>query len=265
MSLPVSSLYRSNMADAGARISTAIDRACQRCSDPPLVFFRADDIGIGSTQFSGMISCFKKHQLPLCLAVVPAWTNRQRLSELFSYTGGNSSQWYWHQHGYLHRNFEPAGKKLEFGPSRSADQIATSLARGRTRLENLLGKNFQPFFTPPWNRCSGITLETLQQQGYAGISRSRNASPEPPAGLPDFQVNVDLHTRKELEPEACFANLLSELESSLATGLCGIMLHHQRMNNKALFFLDMLLAILKKEQCITPLHFGDLLYQQNQS
>ena len=89
-------------------------------------------------------------------------------------------------------------------------------------------------------------MDALSELGYRALSRSRNAKPPAPAGLPDIQVNVDLHTRKEADPALSMEKLLSELRSGLSEGLCGIMIHHQLMNRRAFDFLDRLLSELSE-------------------
>lgn len=259
MTRPVPSLYRANHKEPAARLAGHIARGCERANDRPLVFFRADDIAIPSRSFAGLIALFRKHALPLCLATVPAWLNAQRLAELRLVTGTATGQWCWHQHGFSHRNFEPSGKKQEFGPAREPAELQKSLAQGRDRLLRLLGDDFSPVFTPPWNRCGEATLRALAKLDFQAVSRSRGARPDPPATLPDFQVNVDLHTRKEPTAERAFTALLHELEDGLASGQCGIMIHHQRMNTRALALLDVLLAAIKSQPTIVPVHFRDLL------
>ena len=262
MKKAVSVLYTTHHFGLKETIACRIDRGCRLSAGRPLVFFRADDIGIPSSGFMQLVTCFQKHRLPLCLATVPAWLTEGRLKELRSLTGINSTQWCWHQHGRLHRNFEPSGKKQEFGPARCKNDIQTSLGKGKKRLEHLLGLDFQPVFTPPWNRCSGDTLKSLADLGFTAVSRSRGAWPETLPQLPDFQVNVDLHTRKEAEPHLALENLATEIELGLASGLCGIMIHHQRMNGMAFQLLNILLGLIKKHQILLPVHFGDLLQKR---
>jgi hypothetical protein len=261
MTKPASSLYSSssNHLDLGDKIATHIDRGCQRSIIRPSVFFRADDIGIPSRRFEQLIECFQKYNLPLCLATVPAWLTETRLKELRRLTGANNSQWCWHQHGRVHRNFEKTGKKQEFGPARSKSDIHASLSTGRKRLETLLDKDFQPFFTPPWNRCSSDTLQSLADLGFKAVSRSKGARPVTLPYLPDYQVNVDLHTRKEVAPHLALENFLKELEQGIGSGLCGIMIHHQRMNRSALELLDILLGFIHSNRALNPVHFADLL------
>jgi len=245
--------------NTGDNIRSRIDRGCQLSTNRPLVFFRADDIGVPSRQFQQLIGCFQKHGLPLCLATVPAWLTEKRLKELRSVTGTNNSQWCWHQHGRVHRNFEATGKKQEFGPAREKDDIHASLIKGRKRLELLLDKEFFPVFTPPWNRCSGDTLQSLVDLDFKAVSRSKGARPETLPKLPDYQVNVDLHTRKERTPQLAVDNFLLEIEQGLSSGLCGIMIHHQRMNSPAVELLDLLLGLIKSNRNLLPVTFNDLI------
>jgi hypothetical protein len=258
MTKPVSSLYSARHLGFGEKIATRLERGCCRSASRPLVFFRADDIGIPSAGFSQLIACFQKHKVPLCLATVPAWLTAKRLQELHRLTGKNNKQWCWHQHGRIHRNFEQTGKKQEFGPARPREEIYASLSQGKKRLEQLLAADFHPVFTPPWNRCTSDTLQALTELEFRAVSRSKGARPEPPAHLPDYQVNVDLHTRKESDPQLCADNFLTELEQGLASGLCGIMIHHQRMNRSAFELLDLLLGSIKNNRKLTTVHFGDL-------
>lgn len=259
MTRAVSSLYLVNHDKAAARIARRIEAGCERATRQPLVFFRADDIAIPSRSFTDFIALFRNHSLPLCLATVPTWLTDKRLTELRLATGPATSQWCWHQHGYVHHNFEPSGKKQEFGPARGRAELCKSLAQGRDRLVQLLGHDFCPVFTPPWNRCGETTLQALLDLRFRAISRSSGARPAAPAALPDFQVQVDLHTRKEPSPDLAFTALLNELEGGLASGRCGIMIHHQRMNARALQLLDTLLALIKRQPAIIAVHFGDLL------
>lgn len=259
MTKPASPLYASRQAEAAKTIAERIDRGCSRSASRPSVFFRADDIGIPSLPFTQLIACFQRHSLPLCLATVPAWLNDQRLGVLRQVTGIATSQWCWHQHGQVHRNFEQGGKKQEFGPARPPEIIRSSLAQGRRRLELLLAGDFLPVFTPPWNRCGAATLQALADLDFLAVSRSLGARPETLPGLPDFQVNVDLHTRKESDPQESFARLLEEIEEGFASGRCGIMIHHQKMNGRALELLDLLLEKIAGNRQVLPVHFGDLV------
>jgi hypothetical protein len=156
-------------------------------------------------------------------------------------------------------NHEKKGKKQEFGAARTVSEIQKDLLRGKQRLEALMGENFYPVFTPPWNRCSLNALRMLPTLPYVAVSRSRDSRPRSPAGLPDFFVNVDLHTRKEGGHVSGWARLFAELEQAIVSGRCGIMIHHQLMNAAAFDFLERLLKSLLNHKNLQAVHFRDLV------
>jgi hypothetical protein len=191
--------------------------------------------------------------------VVPAWLTRPRWLALKSVGEKDASLWCWHQHGWRHVNHEATGKKQEFGDTRSRTDLEHDIGCGKRRLENLLGKNFFPVFTPPWNRCDQKALDLLNKMDYTAVSRSLGCSPPPPPGLPNLDVNVDLHTRKEKSSTAGWDNLFNDLQQALASGRCGIMIHHQRMNQVAFDFLDILLAALVRNKKLNLFNFKDIV------
>ena len=73
-------------------------------------------------------------------------------------------------------------------------------------------------------------LDALKDAGFKAVSRNRSAKPPAPDGIKEWPVNVDLHTRSEIYPRAAWDTLASELVEALGSGVCGIMIHHQRMN-----------------------------------
>lgn len=139
------SLYRRPPADIKKRLQTALDNGLARGCGEAEIFFRADDIGVQGKQFSQLIQLFLAARLPLCLAVVPSWLTPLRFKSLLSLTGQHSSQWCWHQHGWLHQNHESEGKKQEFGSARPATEQWADLAKGKRRLTSIMGDSFFPF------------------------------------------------------------------------------------------------------------------------
>ncbi|MFO7596757.1 MAG: DUF2334 domain-containing protein [Desulfocurvibacter africanus] len=251
-------LWRHPPADVLERLERTIERAS---GQQATLFFRADDIGLPGRQLARMTDLFVRHEVPLALAVVPTWLPL-RHTELKGMLASGGSLWCLHQHGFRHANHEqgtPSRKKSEFGSARSAEAKQRDISRGRDILESYLAGLISPLFTPPWNRCDGETLDILACLCFRAVSRSAGAQPAPPTRMMELAVNVDLHTRKEPTAQAAFGALLEELEQSLATGLCGIMLHHQRMNRAALEFLDSLLAALKRAAGLRLAHPTDLI------
>jgi hypothetical protein len=255
-------LWNSPLMDLKPRLQDCVDQALgqTRLSLPVRFFFRADDIGVPGKRLFRLLDMFLECQTPLCLAVVPSWLSRQRW-DIIQKTDQNAPElWCWHQHGWRHVTHEIQGKKQEFGPVRSIVEIQQDIVRGREKLEHLMKDRFTPVFTPPWNRCDGRTLTVLKNNGFKAVSRHHRSMPKTPKGLPDLSVNVDLHTRRETTPEAGWQSLWKELSAAISSGTCGIMIHHQRMNETAFEFLKVLLDVMTQNSYILPIHFKDMLH-----
>jgi len=256
----VAALWRHLPPDLDDQITECIRSGCEKAQGQGAgtIFFRADDVAVPGRQFLRLMGLFSTYGVPLSLAVVPAALTRQRWQYLNGFEKMNPSRWCWHQHGWRHVNHETEGKKQEFGRGRTVSQIKRDLVRGKERLQMLMGDRFYPVFTPPWNRCSTTTLKLIKELGYAAVSRSRGSKTPPPRGLPDYFVNVDLHTRKEKSPAAAWENLFAELQQAIASNYCGIMIHHRMMNGAAFDFLEILLMALVKNHEMQLVHFRDL-------
>ncbi len=255
MTPQTTAVWRKLPKDWAVQLAACCQRANDAASDPTAVFFRADDVAVPGRQFRRLMEIFTRNEVPLGLAVVPAWLTPPRWQALSGMGAARPDLWCWHQHGWRHRNHEPEGKKQEFGPFRPADALRADLERGRRRLNVIIGPDFSPLFTPPWNRCSEITLALLQEMGYDAVSRSRGSQPPAPSGLPDHAVDVDLHTDRAPSAASGWQRLIGQLEKSLGRPRCGIMIHHQRMNDAAFCFLDTLLGILRQQ---SRLHMADM-------
>jgi hypothetical protein len=260
MNPTVAALWRHLPSDLDARIAACIHRGCEKAQGQGAgyFFFRADDVAVPGRQFSRLMDLFSAYGVPLSLAVVPAVLTRKRWQYLKGFEKKNPSRWCWHQHGWRHVNHETEGKKQEFGGGRTVSEIKTDLVKGKERLEMLMGDHFYPVFTPPWNRCSSNTLKLAKGLGYAAVSRSRGSKTPSPGGLPDFFVNVDLHTRKEKRPAEALEKLFAELQQAIASNHCGIMIHHRMMNDAAFDFMEILLKALAESPNLQPVHFRDL-------
>jgi len=221
-------------------------------------FFRADDIAVPGKNFSRMMELFLSSRVPLNLAVVPAWLTRKRWDAMASLAGRGGTLFCWHQHGWSHVNHETAGKKQEFGPSRARAQVEKDLEKGKARLELLLKHRAFPFFTPPWNRVSGEAMEVLSGLGFKGLSRSSKGLPLPPAGLKEFPVHLDLHTRKDKTMDQGWESFFKEMALGMESTACGIMIHHMRMNESAFIFLEFMLQLIVQYNHAGCVRFSDL-------
>ncbi len=256
----IASIWQKKPGNIIPRLEAAIEKGARLIPEGKRIslFFRADDMGDLSPEFSNLVEIFIKHEIPLCLAVVPAWLTHEKWFEIKSVCKNGRNLWCWHQHGWAHKNHEISGKKQEFGPNRTADDIKKDIRNGKERLISIIKNEFYPVFTPPWNRLSENAIKILADLGFKAISRNKNASPLSDGILPDIQVNVDLHTRKEIDWEKGWNNLLNEIETGLSDGTCGIMIHHQMMNKAAFSFLDIFIEKLKKSKKINFVNFRDL-------
>ena len=243
-------------------IEKRLDRALDRRSngtEKARIYFRADDMGVPGKKAFLLMEMFLAHGFPLNLALVPAWLTRPRWEALHPFARKAGSLFSWHQHGWRHVNHETVGKKQEFGPSRNHREIKRELRQGAQRLTALIDKYHCPVFTPPWNRCDERTLSLVSALGFHALSRDIGCRPPPPAGLCEFPVHVDLHTRKDVNPARGWESLINDLTAGLKSGQCGVMIHHARMNPPAFVFLEYLLKKIRQKPWIIPVTFDQLI------
>jgi len=235
---------------------------CDLGNHHPNLFFRADDIGAGGRAFQALCQLFRGHQIPLAMAVVPAWLTGIRTEQLFAAAPLEESFWGWHQHGWRHVNCQRTGDKSEFGEQRPAEKQWRDISMGLKKMNEIFGEHLVPVFTPPWNRLPTATLKILQELNFRAVSMTKPfpSSVKPGLGLKNFRIQLDLHTRKAKDGSADFIALLGEL-SHLMTKKepVGIMLHHQRMPLFAFEFLNELMHLLKHKVGARFLSFTDLL------
>lgn len=256
----VCSIWRKPPPDVISRTQQCVDDAGANLSlnQPGYIFFRDDDVAAPGKPFAQLMELFYQLRVPLNLAVVPAWLTRVRWQNIIAPVRSANELWCWHQHGWRHVNHAILSKNQEFGPGRSTADLESDLVRGRRHLENLMDENFFPVFTPPWNRCDKRTLQLLKKHEYIAVSRSQNPKNSILKDLPDFCVNVDLHTRKDRNCASGWTDFFEELQKGIAAGLCGIMIHHNRMNVAAFEYLEILLKMILDRKELQVVHFRDL-------
>ncbi len=236
--------------------------ACDLGSHPPNLFFRADDIGAGGWAFHALCQLFRHHNIPLALAVVPAWLTGTRAEQLFAAAPLEEPLWGWHQHGWRHMNCQPTGEKSEFGEQRPAEKQCRDICLGLKKMTQIFGERLVPVFTPPWNRLPISTLRILQELNFKAVSMTKPfpSTIKPGIGLKNLRIQLDLHTRKAKDGRADFLHLLDELSNLLTKKEpVGIMLHHQRMPLFAFEFLNELLHCFKHKVRARFSSFADLL------
>jgi predicted deacetylase len=211
---------------------------------PIKVFFRDDDAGWGDEQLRTLLDLFETQRAPIDLAVIPQALTREMALELCARRARGRDRLGLHQHGYTHSNHESAGRKCEFGLSRTAQQQAHDIQAGRLRLQALLG-NIDPIFTPPWNRCSQATLHALRAAGLQMLSRDATAQPLDLEELSECPVHVDWckWTQRDAPDWAALDQQLAAAVLRHEETL-GIMLHHAVMGDSDWAALRQLLTLL---------------------
>lgn len=255
-------VWRRPLADQRHALNACVDKGLNRFpSQRPHseVFFRADDIAVPTDKFRHLLSLFARYQTPLAMAVVPTWLTALRWRELVQAGMHTPRLWCWHQHGWQHKNHAHQGKKAEFGDNRPRENLRGDIVAGQQRLKTLMPESLQPLFTPPWNRCGSKALGLLSQLGFKAVSRDTGSRPGAPSALTEWNVNVDLHTRKETDSQSGYRHLMAEIEAGIASGVCGIMIHHDRMNSAAFTFLEQLLAVMAARPNIRLVNLAECL------
>jgi predicted deacetylase len=210
---------------------------------PVRFFFRDDDVGWGDERLWALLDRFTRAGTPIDLAVIPALLDRPLIAALRRRT--ERSNIALHQHGWAHVNHEPSGRRSEFGPSRSVDEVRTDLRRGRAAMNAVFGPTSSEVFVPPWNRCSAATATALRDDGVRAVSRDATAEPFGLGGLAEIPVTVDWSARCK-DGGRVAAPERGRLLAAAASGSrpVGVMLHHAVMTNDDLDQVDDLLAML---------------------
>ena len=211
---------------------------------PVDVFFRDDDAGWEDARLLELIARFAEHGLPVDLAVIPAELDEPLAAQLRATHAGL------HQHGYAHSNHQVEGRKCEFGPARARAAQGDDIATGRERLQRLLGDRLDPFFTPPWNRCTRDTAELLVELDYQLLSREHKA--EPFGLLPELPVHLDVARLTPDELDERFARQVRQ------GGPVGVMFHHGVMAPEDMTRASELLRLLAHHPHVTARSMRDL-------
>ncbi|MBE2319918.1 polysaccharide deacetylase family protein [Solirubrobacter sp. CPCC 204708] len=213
---------------------------------PVDVFFRDDDAGWEDARLFELLARFAEHGLPVDLAVIPADLHDALAARLIDSHAGL------HQHGYAHTNHEVEGRKCEFGPARDKAAQNDDIARGRTQLRERLGDRLDPFFTPPWNRCTRDTAEVLVELGFSLLSREHKA--EPFGLLPELPVHLDV---ARLSPQALDERFAAQLRTG---GPVGVMFHHGVMEAEDMARASELLQLLANHEQVRPCRMAELCH-----
>jgi predicted deacetylase len=194
-------------------------------------FFRDDDVGWEDARLFEMLDVFGEHNLPVDLAVIPKSLSRETAKRLRQTIDAGSTRLSVHQHGYAHINHEREGRKNEFGPSRSWREQLEDVKNGQALLLDLLGPINDAIFTPPWNRCTGITAICLWEAGFKYVSRDKTAPALDAPELKELSISVDwfAHRKGIRLTSNEFGNLLAAAVRDQPA--VGVMFHHAVMDD----------------------------------
>lgn len=219
-------------------------KVLDQAMEPVAFFFRDDDAGWEDARLLALMDLFHNYALPLDLAVIPGALNSRLAGLLAGRKESTPDLIGLHQHGYLHQNHELLGRKCEFGGSRCFEKQFRDLWRGKRMLEDYLGDNSDPIFTPPWNRCLSITGHCLNLLGFQGLSRDSSAQPLNIPGLPELPVQVDWFKKVAQERLELPRRGLMLAEKARQQKPVGIMFHHTWMDRSERADLEPLLYLL---------------------
>lgn len=216
--------------------------ALDAAPDPVTWFVRDDDGGWDDARLAALLDTADRHGVPVDVAMIPLATDGRLARTLRARMAGSRLRV--HQHGYGHDNHETEGRKCEFGPARSAGQIADDVRRGRGLLLERFGDDLDPVFTPPWNRSVPELAPALVACGVTVLSRDLTAGRLDHPGLAEVPIAVDWFggrrgvrwTREELAGHMA--------EATSGGGPVGLMLHHAVTPPRELAELDALFALL---------------------
>ena len=228
----------------------ALARVLDAADAPVTFFFRDDDGGWENARLCALLDLHERYGMPLDLALIPDALSPRVVRELEHRAQRNDALGL-HQHGRAHLNHESAGRKCEFGTSRKAVDQYTDIESGRNTLAGRFGERVDPIFTPPWNRCTQVTVVSLSALCFRVLSRDRGAEDLNPFGLTELPVDVDWCGVMVAAGGGSRGEALAEIDRRLARAATrrepvGVMLHHAVMDGESLEVEEALLALLAR-------------------
>jgi hypothetical protein len=200
-----------------------VDEIARRAeADKPLTLWLRDDDAVEPTAaLDQLLVLTARYQVPLLLAVIPAFTGPALAGRLAGETHVSVAV-----HGWAHKNHAgPGEKNQELGAHRPAEAVLAELGQGFDRLAGLHAGRFVPMLVPPWNRIAPTVVAGLPALGFAALSVF---GPEKPAPLTMLNTHVDIidwrGTRAARPVEDVIADLVRLSRSH--EGPIGLLTHH---------------------------------------
>jgi hypothetical protein len=207
-------------------------------------FFRDDDAGWADARLFALLDLFARRALPLDVAAIPCAMTPALATQLRSRIDGAPDRVAVHQHGFAHLNHETGGRKSEFGGARLDALQQQDIVLGRRLLAELHALPVGNIFTPPWNRCTVATGESLRAAGFRVLSRDATAQPLNVAGLYEMPVTVDWFAQRKGVRVSLHEVGLRLARAAVSAAPVGVMFHHELMDEEEMRRADELLALL---------------------
>lgn len=239
---------------------TQLEKQLAARTTPLHVFFRDDDADEDVLPLRRLLQLFRQQQTPLNLAVIPGRLTAAGRDRLLQAVEAAPELIELHQHGWLHLNHEPAGRKCEFGPSRSFAEQLADLAQGQVRMTEAFGAHWFPAFVPPWNRCTDSTARALEQLGFRVLSRDSGGPVLANHRLAEIPVTLDLFRWRggaQLRPAAELIEAFGQQAQTHAT--LGVLLHHKVMDDAAFAWVEQLLQVFRRFPVVHCQTLGQLV------
>lgn len=244
---------------------------------PATLWWRDDDAVAPTPALERMIGLSDTYAVPLVLAVIPATLTLELGPRIASSTRTHAVQ-----HGWRHENHAAAGTRAsEFPEERAPEERAADIAAGYAAVRDL--PRFEPYFVPPWNRCTPKLHPQLAAAGLRGISgwgargtvadlphavHSHSGSADPAFDGPFTVCNThaDIITWKTTRGFVGEAKVLTELVQHLAarrTGAAdateptGLLTHHLVHDSPSWHFLDRLFQTTVRHGTVRWLSVGE--------
>lgn len=224
------------------------------------IFLRDDDVDEDEDSLKHLLDLALARSVPMNLEIIPGRLTPACTTILKNALRADHALLSLDQHGWMHSNHEPEGRKCEFGPSRSFTQQLNDIAQGKALLEATFEELFFPAFTPPWNRCTKDTHHALDELGFHVLSKDLGKSCVTEYRFSEISTTLDLYTWKEgarmKSPHEIVRELMTQWDRLPVVGL---LLHHNVMAPDAFSFLDQILCELIRRSIVRFHTFRTLL------
>jgi predicted glycosyltransferase len=224
------------------------------------LFLRDDDVDEDEDSLKHLLDLALARGVPMNLEIIPGRLTAAGTAVLKNTLRADHALLSLNQHGWMHSNHEPEGRKCEFGPSRSFTQQLNDIAQGKAILESTFEELFYPAFTPPWNRCTMDTYRALEELGFQVLSKDRGKDRLSEYRFTEISTTLDLYSWKEGARMKSTDDIVHALIGQMeALPLVGLLLHHKVMTTDAFKFLDQILCELTRHSVVRFHTFRTLL------